>query len=193
MKFLNVFDNLRKLAIRTANCLLYMVDRSLSELTLYRDTKSDATLVPNNETLNDQFWRKILTKSPMFHVDQEIKQLPVVLEDFPEVDGGFKFDEQFQKLSVGLLELVKTCPKLSFLQYNLPINSETILCIAKERKMQEICFYENQVSYINETDISSHNKKEQWLNDCGDDQTKLEETVSIICNTECHLLPDKEY
>ncbi|VDI51984.1 Hypothetical predicted protein [Mytilus galloprovincialis] len=241
IKFLNVFDNLKKLAIRreciTANCLLYMVDRSLSELALYGDTESDDISVPNDQSLNEQFWNKILTKRPTFLVDLEIKQLPVVLEDFPcfmplrnigltffttdlelidilkhftkfysktlvhlsfvfddsDADGGFEFDEQFQRLSVGLLELVGVCPKLSVLRYNLPIDSTTIICIAKERKMQELCFYENQVSYINETDISSHNMKVQWLNECGYGRTKLEETVSSIYNKEWRLLPDEEY
>ncbi|VDI80441.1 Hypothetical predicted protein [Mytilus galloprovincialis] len=241
MKFFNVFDNLKKLAIRreciTGYCLLQMVDRNLCELALYGDSESVDIPVPNDEPFNDQIWNKILTKRPTFLVDLEIKHLPVALGDFPccmplrnigltffktdlelidllkhftkcysktlvylsfvfddsEEDGGFDFDEQFRGLSFGLLELVRACTKLSYLRYNMPINSGTVLCIAKERKMQELCLYENKVSYIIENDMSSHNMKVEWLKECGYNQSKLEDTVSSICYKGWHLLPDEEY
>jgi hypothetical protein len=78
-----------------------------------------------------------------------LTHLYFILDDSEE-DGELELNDQFRQLSSVLVDTVSQCPKITHLKYNIPLSSSMVLNIARQRKLKDLCLYENKVSYERE-------------------------------------------
>lgn len=109
-----------------------------------------------------------------------------ILDDSEE-DGELELNDQFRQLSSVLVDTVAQCPKLTHLKYNIPLSSSMVLNIARQRKLKDLCLYENKVSYEKEYQFASS------TDDFPKNQEELEESVSVLLDRKWCLTPDEEY
>ena len=115
-----------------------------------------------------------------------LTHLYFILDDSEE-DGELELNDQFRQLSSVLVDTVSQCPKITHLKYNIPLSSSMVLNIARQRKLKELCLYENKVSYEREYQFASS------TDNFPKSQEELEESVSVLLDRKWCLTPDEEY